>query len=108
MQVISGFMIEYPLKCVSEVLNFYGMCKSLPFLQFVSQGKSDGIPDSEKAAVFPPVDVDAAEEEDEFSLAKIKEQLGFADDEDGTFVGLPEDSDLIKGDPSRLNLIYMC
>lgn len=42
-----------------------------------------------------------AEEDDEFSLTKIKQQLGFADDEEGTFLGLPEDSDLMKGDPSR-------
>lgn len=45
------------------------------------------------------------EEDDEFSLARIKQQLGFADDEQGTFVGLPEDNDLLSGDPRRLILI---
>lgn len=50
---------------------------------------------------FPPLDVDELENEDDISIAKIKSQLGFADDEEGTFIGLPGDS-VFKGDSSEL------
>nr|XP_053630498.1 WD repeat and HMG-box DNA-binding protein 1-like [Cherax quadricarinatus] len=42
---------------------------------------------------FPPLDIDMEDEDDgEFSISKIKSQLGFADDEEGTFLGVPKDS----------------
>ncbi|KAG7162954.1 WD repeat and HMG-box DNA-binding protein 1-like [Homarus americanus] len=43
---------------------------------------------------FPPLDVDMEEDDDEFSISKIKSQLGFADDEEGTYLGIPKDSEL--------------
>ncbi|XP_071522492.1 WD repeat and HMG-box DNA-binding protein 1 isoform X1 [Panulirus ornatus] len=41
---------------------------------------------------FPPLDMDGNDNEDDISIAKIKSKLGFADDEEGTFLGLPGDS----------------
>ena len=57
--------------------------------------------------IFPPLDVDAdiddilaevnrddllSDDDNNVSLAAIKSQMGFADDEHGTFLGLPEQS----------------
>ncbi|XP_076066619.1 chromosome transmission fidelity 4 isoform X2 [Oratosquilla oratoria] len=43
---------------------------------------------------FPPSHMDTmeTEDDDEFSISRIKSKLGFADDEKGTFLGLPADS----------------
>ncbi|XP_068235136.1 WD repeat and HMG-box DNA-binding protein 1 [Palaemon carinicauda] len=45
---------------------------------------------------FPPLDVDMNEvdDEDEFSISKIKSKLGFADDEEGTYIGLSAEDNL--------------
>ena len=45
---------------------------------------------------FPPKEIDQPfddddENDDDISIAKIKSQLGFADDEVGTFLGLPKE-----------------
>ncbi|KAF2355394.1 Minichromosome loss protein Mcl1 middle region [Trinorchestia longiramus] len=74
----------------------------------IKAGPRDHVAD--QSNVFPPPEVDAAlddimdqingtddegdmlhgaEEENDISLAKIKSQMGFADDEHGTFIGLP-------------------
>ncbi|XP_069986368.1 WD repeat and HMG-box DNA-binding protein 1 [Penaeus vannamei] len=88
-----------------EELAFVDCDGQLGTLENIIEGdyvSKPGKSDTEKAdGVFPPVDVDMGEEDDEFSLARIKQQLGFADDEQGTFVGLPEDNDLLSGDPRK-------
>lgn len=50
-------------------------------------------------STFPPMDVDMDDEDDaDISISKMKAKLGFADDDEGTFLGLPDDSDLFGGD----------
>ncbi|XP_045610408.1 WD repeat and HMG-box DNA-binding protein 1 [Procambarus clarkii] len=44
--------------------------------------------------VFPPLEIDMDEDDEDFSISKIKSRLGFADDEEGTFLGLPKESAL--------------
>lgn len=50
--------------------------------------------DNETTNQFPPLDLpelnDDDEDDTEISIAKIKSQLGFADDEEGTFLGVPK------------------
>ncbi|XP_050732101.1 WD repeat and HMG-box DNA-binding protein 1-like [Eriocheir sinensis] len=60
--------------------------------------------DDSSEAPFPPLDTaddDGGADDDgddEFSISKIKAQLGFADDEEGTFLGLPSSSAAGGGD----------
>ncbi|CAL4136064.1 unnamed protein product, partial [Meganyctiphanes norvegica] len=52
----------------------------------------------DSSSTFPPMDVDMDDDDADISISKMKAQLGFADDEEGTFLGLPEDSELFGGD----------
>ncbi|XP_064097260.1 WD repeat and HMG-box DNA-binding protein 1-like [Macrobrachium nipponense] len=56
---------------------------------FQQNGMVNGVSNGED---FPPMDVDInddVDDEDEFSISKIKSKLGFADDEEGTYIGVP-------------------
>ncbi|XP_018014855.2 WD repeat and HMG-box DNA-binding protein 1 [Hyalella azteca] len=89
-----------------------GTVVDIDYDQTASKGASSGksVP-AMSSDVFPPLEVDAAldnmlddindenhalsdptddlQDDNDISLAKIKSQMGFADDEHGTFIGLP-------------------